>query len=215
MITAVLFDLDGTLADTAPDLGYALNLQLQRHGRQPIPIEIIRPHASAGARGLLKLGFNITPDDENFGAMRNEYLDLYEQNICRDTVLFPGIIDLLSTLQTRNIPWGIVTNKPERFTLPLVKLLGIFEHAASIVSGDSVPRPKPAPDSLLKAAKDIRIQPHEAIYVGDDERDVQAAQAAQMPSLIAGYGYLGNNTSPETWGAQAIIKYPADLLNFL
>jgi phosphoglycolate phosphatase len=215
MIRAVLFDLDGTLADTAPDLGYALNLQLQRYGRELLAIELIRPHASAGARGLLKLGFGIEPEDEEFGVMRSEYLDLYDQNLCRETVLFPGIDELLEALKTRAIPWGIVTNKPERFTLPLVKQLGLFHGAACVVCGDSVPRAKPHPDSLLRASEVLDITPGDIIYVGDDERDVQAARAARMTSIIAGYGYLGNGNHPETWGAQAIIKQPSEVLNFL
>jgi 2-phosphoglycolate phosphatase len=215
MIRAVLFDFDGTLADTAPDLGYALNLQLQRYGREPIPTEVMRPHSSAGARGLLKLGFGVTPEDENFSDLRSEYLDLYENNLCRNTVLFPGVVELLNSLEMLAIPWGIVTNKPHRFTVPLIKQLGLSDRANCVVSGDSVPRPKPYPDSLLKASEEMGIKPEDAIYVGDDERDVQAANAARMRSVVAGYGYLGIGNHPEDWGAQGIITNPSEVLNFL
>ncbi|MBA2689336.1 MAG: HAD-IA family hydrolase [Burkholderiales bacterium] len=214
MIRAVLFDLDGTLADTAADLGYALNVQLQRHGRQALPMELIRRHASAGTPGLIKLGFNSGPQDHNFAALRSEYMRLYEDNLCRQTTLFPGIAELLDTLEERRLIWGIVTNKPQRFTVPLVKQLGIFERAGCVVSGDSVPRPKPHPDSLCQAAKELAIEPEQALYVGDDERDMQAATAAGMPKIIAGYGYLSDGSHPENWGAP-IINYPAQVLNFL
>ncbi|MES2353997.1 MAG: HAD-IA family hydrolase [Pseudomonadota bacterium] len=215
MIRVVLFDLDGTLADTAPDLGYALNLQLQRHGRAPLPIALIRPHASMGARGLLKLGFGIELEDTNFTSMRNEYLELYEQNLCRETALFPGTAELLNTLESRAILWGIVTNKPERFTLPLVKQLGLFDRAACVISGDTVARPKPHPDALFKALEETGTTPTQAIYIGDDERDIQAASAAQMKSIIAGYGYLGGDNAPNTWGAHATVTHPLEILNFL
>ena len=215
MIRAVLFDLDGTLADTAPDLGYALNLQLQRYGRAPLPIAAIRPHASAGSRGLLQLGFGIGPGDADFEAMRQEYLALYDENLCRATTLFPGVLELLTALEQTAVAWGIVTNKPHRYTVPLVEQLGLAGRAGCVVSGDTVPRSKPHPDSLFKASSDLGIAPGEAIYLGDDERDTQAALAAGMRSVIAGYGYLGEGNHPETWGAEAIIRHPAELLIYL
>jgi 2-phosphoglycolate phosphatase len=215
MIRAVLFDFDGTLADTAPDLGFALNEQLLRHGRQPLPISEIRPHASAGARGLLKLGFGIEPDDERFAAMRTEYLDLYDANLWRSTTLFPGVASLLAALEQQHVQWGIVTNKPERFTRPLVERLGLLSRAASLISGDTCTRAKPFPDPLLKAAADMALKPAHVIYVGDDERDVQAAHAAGMRSVIAGYGYLGTGNHPDEWGADALISEPGEILNYL
>ena len=215
MMRAVLFDLDGTLADTAPDLGYALNLQLLRHGKEPLPIETIRPHASAGSRGLLQLGFGIGPENAHFEAMRREYLALYDENLCRETVLFPGVAEMLAALEAMPIFWGIVTNKPQRFTTPLVEQLGLAARAGCVVSGDSVPRAKPYPDSLLKASGELRVAPGESLYLGDDERDTQAAHAAGMRSLIAGYGYLGTGNHPEKWGADAIIDHPAEILNYL
>ncbi|HVK55873.1 MAG TPA: HAD-IA family hydrolase [Burkholderiales bacterium] len=215
MIRAVLFDLDGTLADTAPDLGYALNLQLQLHGREPLQFEQMRPHTSSGTIGLLRLGFGVTPGSENFDALRLEFMNLYEQNLCRETTLFPGVPELLADLESRGLPWGIVTNKPKRFTPALVKLLGVFDRAACVISGDSTARPKPHPDSLFKAAEEISVAPEEALYVGDDQRDVQAARAARMLCLIAGYGYLGADANPSEWGGHAIINHPSELLDFL
>lgn len=215
MIRAVLFDLDGTLADTAPDLGFALNLQLERHGRQSLPLHLIRPHASAGTRGLLKLGFGLTPDDAQWLAMRDEFLALYDRHLCRDTVLFEGVPALLAGLDARGIPWGIVTNKPHRFTMPLVEALGLAGRARCVVSGDLAPRAKPFPDSLQLATAQLNIAPGDAIYVGDDERDAQAALASGMPMLVAGYGYLGAAARPETWGAIGVVDRPEDVLNFL
>jgi phosphoglycolate phosphatase len=215
MIEAVLFDLDGTLADTAPDLGFALNQQLFRHGKRPLPIKAIRPHASAGSRGLLMLGFGVTPADPRYEAMREEYLNLYADNLCRGTVLFSGVGALLDALEERGVKWGIVTNKPERFTVPLVERLGLLQRAASVVSGDTCPRAKPYPDSLLKAAADIAVPPGNAVYVGDDERDVLAARGAGMSCIIAGYGYLGTGSHPDEWGADSIVQRPSEILNFL
>jgi 2-phosphoglycolate phosphatase len=203
-VKAVLFDLDGTL-----------NRLLQKHGKDTIPINVIRPHASAGARGLLKLGFDVVPEDKNFNGLRKEFLQFYEDFICHETVFFPEILGLLAELEKRSLPWGIVTNKPHRFTVPLVEKLGLSQRAACVVSGDIVPRAKPAPDSLLKAAEIIKLSPENIVYVGDDERDIQAARAANMPSIIAGYGYLGVNTHPENWQATAEIKTPKELLNLL
>lgn len=211
-IKAVLFDLDGTFADTALDLGFALNQQRRLHGLPPLPQDVVRPQASHGARGLLKLGFGIGSDDPKFAAMRAEYLDLYEQHICDHTVLFPGMPELLLELQQRNIAWGIVTNKPARFTIPLMEKLGLIQDAACIVSGDTTANSKPHPEPLLTAARQIGIAPEECLYVGDAERDVEAALAAHMQVLIAMYGYLGEDDHPETWGAHGYIHKPMDVL---
>lgn len=215
MIRAVLFDLDGTLADTAPDLGHALNLQRERHGLAPLAQEIIRPYASHGTRGLFEIGFGLTPEDARFDPMREEYLELYTANLCRLTQLFPGIAALLEALEERNIHWGVVTNKPARFTEPLLEQLGLIGRAASIVSGDTCPHPKPHPEPLLCAARDIGVAPQHCLYVGDAERDIEAARAAGMPALIADYGYLGAADRPETWGAQGRIDTPLGILAFL
>ena len=159
MIQGILFDLDGTLADTAPDLGYALNTLLLRYGRDPVTLERIRPRASQGARGLLDVGFGVQPGDPYFEELRDEFLQLYRDNLCRHTVLFEGIPQLLSTLEARGLPWGIVTNKLARFTDPLVAQLGLAERAACVVSGDTYAKPKPYPDPLLGAAREMELTP--------------------------------------------------------
>ena len=215
MIKAVLFDFDGTVADTAPDLGHALNRQRIDRNLQPLPIEQIRTQASAGTRGLLGLGFNIKPGDDGFEHMRDEFLDFYTQRLCHDTCLFPGMAELLNQLNKRNLPWGIVTNKPARFTHPLIQQLGLQQHVACVVCGDETAHTKPHPEPLLVASQNIAIAPSECIYLGDDLRDVEASLAAGMLPIIAGYGYLGNDQPPETWGAKYIINHPQDLLTYL
>ena len=212
---AVLFDLDGTLADTAPDLGHALNLQRERHGLPPLPQEIIRPYASHGTVGLFDIGFGLTPQDARFAPMREEYLALYTANLCLHTTLFPGMAELLAALEARNISWGVVTNKPARFTNPLLELLGLSKRAASIISGDTCSHPKPHPEPLLCAAREIGVAPQSCLYIGDAERDIEAARAAGMSALIADYGYLSAEDRPETWGADGRIDTPLGILAFL
>lgn len=212
---AVLFDLDGTLADTAPDLGHALNLQRERHGLPPLPQETIRPYASHGTVGLFDIGFSLTPQDARFAPMREEYLALYTANLCLYTRLFPGIAELLDELEDKGIAWGVVTNKPARFTEPLLELLGLTQRAASVISGDTCAHPKPHPEPLLCAARETGADPANCLYVGDAERDIEAALAAGMPALIAAYGYLGGDDQPETWGAIGTIQNPSEILRYL
>lgn len=214
-VGAVLFDLDGTLADTALDLGFALNQQRQRHGLTSLPHELIRPQASHGARGLLKLGFHVTAESPNFDALRNEFLELYSRHICDHTVLFPGTADLLQALEARGIRWGVVTNKPARFTLPLLQALKLEQRTACIISGDTTANAKPHPEPLLTAAALVRLAPAACLYVGDAERDVESAVAAGMRVLIANYGYLDETDRPETWGAHGRIDTPLDVLKYL
>ncbi|MCE5180278.1 MAG: HAD-IA family hydrolase [Betaproteobacteria bacterium] len=212
---AVLFDLDGTLADTAPDLGHALNLQRERHGLPSLAQEIIRPYASHGTVGLFDIGFGLTPQDARFAPMREEYLALYTANLCLHTTLFPGMAELLDELEDKGIAWGVVTNKPARFTNPLMEQLGLINRAASIISGDTCPHPKPHPEPLLAAAREIGVAPQSCLYIGDAERDIEAAHAADMPAILAAYGYLGAADRPETWGADASIQHPAEILGYL
>jgi 2-phosphoglycolate phosphatase len=212
---AVLFDFDGTLADTAPDLGYALNLQRQRHGLEPLPDSVIRPYASHGTRGLIEIGFDLTPKDALFPDMRQEYLGLYDEVFCRQPMLFEGMAELLRMIEDMGMLWGVVTNKPARFTVPMVEKLGLKQRAACVVSGDDCSRPKPYPDTLLLASKHTGIAPAESIYVGDAERDVVAGRAAGMGTIVARYGYLSEDDSPEEWGANGIIDVPGELLPFL
>ena len=214
-VAAFLFDLDGTLIDTAPDLGHALNLQRGRHGLAPLADAVIRPQASHGARGLLSLGFGIEPGDAKFSAMREELLELYAANLCRLSRPFPGIPELLDALETRGLKWGVVTNKPARFTEPLLSLPDLAERAACIVSGDTCPQPKPHPAPMRAAAELCGASPAQCLYLGDAERDIQAARAAAMPALVAAWGYLDAADQPHTWGAHAEIRHPADALDFL
>lgn len=214
-IHAVLFDLDGTLVDTAPDLGYALNLLRGEHGLPPLPDDVIRPQASHGARGLLKLGFDVEPDDARFPALREGFLERYAANICRHSRPFPGILDLLGALEARGLQWGVVTNKPARFTEPLMSILDLAERAACIVSGDTCPQPKPHPAPMLAAAELCGTDPAHCLYLGDAERDIEAARAAGMPALVAAWGYLDATDQPHTWGAHGSVSHPLDTLNFL
>jgi len=208
----VLFDLDGTLADTAPDLGFALNQQRLARGMPELPIEAVRSQASSGARGLLKIGFGIEPGQSGYDAMRDEFLDIYEVNLARSSRLFPGVSALLEQIERRGLRWGIVTNKAERFTFPLLRALTLVDRAACVICGDTTPNPKPHPAPLLAAAEKLGIPARQCIYVGDDERDVQAGHAAGMPVVVARYGYLGNGTPPQLWGADGFIDAPEDLL---
>lgn len=214
-IRAVLFDLDGTLIDTAPDLAYALNLQRNRHGLPALDNALIRPQASHGARGLLDVGFDLHPDDPHYGIMREEFLQIYSENICRRSLPFPGILELLDALEAKNLAWGVVTNKPARFTEPLLSILDLAERASCIVSGDTCPQCKPHPAPMLVAAELCETEPAQCLYVGDAARDIEAATAAGMPALAAAWGYLDSTDAPDTWGAHAIIHAPAELLAYL
>jgi phosphoglycolate phosphatase len=205
-IAAVLFDQDGTLADTAPDIARTVNLRRERRGLAGVPPASVRPYVSSGARGMIGAAFQVTPGHPQFQAMREEFLDLYAGNLCIDTRLFPGMDALLRSLEARRVPWGVVTNKFERFAIPVMEGLGLSKRCAVLVGGDTCARPKPFPDPLLYAAETIRTAPGRTLYVGDDERDVLAARAAGMPVLAAGYGYLGDGPSPAAWKADAIVN---------
>lgn len=214
MIKAVLFDLDGTFADTAPDLTYALNRVRGERGLPPLPLAATRPVASQGARGLIGAGFGIHPGDPGYDPLREEFLAVYADNLCRETRLFAGIPELLDQLEARSLPWGIVTNKAERFTFPLLDLLGVRSRPACVIGGDTTGRIKPHPEPLLAASRAIGLAPQSCIYLGDDRRDVEAGQAAGMKTAIAKWGYL-NGQDPETWNADHMIEQPLDLLRLL
>lgn len=213
--SVILFDLDGTLVDTAPDLGFALNLQRERHGLAPLPQSVIRPFASHGSRGLLFAGFNITPEDESFGRMREEYLNLYDEVFTRSPVLFEGVDAVLNAIENKGVPWGIVTNKPRRFSEPLISALQLQQRAGCLVCGDDAPRAKPYPDTLLMACQITGWKATSCVYVGDAERDVQAGRAAGMKTIIALFGYIDVTEKPEEWGADAMISQPGELLTLL
>jgi phosphoglycolate phosphatase len=215
-IRAVLFDLDGTLADTAPDLAGALNRLLAEHGRGPVPLERARPVTSSGARGMLQIGFGIDPQDPRYERLKARFLDLYGDRVCGETRLFDGIAELLAALERRGLAWGVVTNKPERFTVALLEALALRARAACVVGGDTAERAKPHPDPLLHAVQVLGVEPARCLYVGDDLRDVQAARAAGMPVIAAAYGYLGDGDgNPHAWGADAVIAHPFEVLNHL
>lgn len=213
-VRAVLFDLDGTLADTAPDLGGAVNRMRERRGLASLPIEHLRPLASSGARGMLAAGLGKTPTDADYDALREEFLSEYERALAVGTCLFDGIDDLLLTLRARGVDWGIVTNKVMRFTAPVVAGLGLG-NAAVVIAGDSTPHPKPHPAPLLAACERLAVAPADCVYVGDDRRDIEAARAAGMPSIAAGWGYLGEHGDVHAWEADAVVDHPRALLPLL
>ncbi len=212
MPEGIFFDLDGTLADTAPDLGAALNCLLGEEGRAALSYATLRPHVSAGARGLLQVGFGITPHDPLYASLRERFLDIYERSLCQATVLFPGMALVLDALEARGIAWGVVTNKPERFTLPLLAALGLSQRAAAIVGGDTTARAKPDPLPLLHACTVAGVAASASVYIGDDLRDIQAGRAAGMRTFAAAWGYLGNGPPIDAWGADSTIASPAALL---
>ncbi|MBA2723268.1 MAG: phosphoglycolate phosphatase [Methylibium sp.] len=210
-VRAVLFDLDGTLADTAPDLGGAVNRMRERRGMEALPLELLRPVASSGARGMLGVGFEVTPETPGYDLLRDEFLAEYESALDRDSRLFDGITECLAALQTQGLRWGIVTNKAERFTTPVVAGLGLAAHAAVVIAGDTTAYAKPHPAPLLEACRRLGIAPHHAVYVGDDLRDMQAARAAGMPCIAAAYGYLGGTPDLNSWQPDAVIATPGAL----
>lgn len=215
MTRAVLFDLDGTFADTAPDLAAALNHVRASRDLPPLPLSVLRPQASHGSAGLLKVGMNVTPESPDFQALRDIFLRHYEQHICDHTQVFAGVAELIRTLEQRQLPWGIVTNKPHRYTLPLMQALGYVDRAACLISGDTCAHAKPHPAPMLKACETIGIAASEGIYLGDDKRDMQAANAVNMRGIIAQYGYVSEDVSVAYWQAYASINAPAELLNYL
>jgi N-acetyl-D-muramate 6-phosphate phosphatase len=212
---AVLFDLDGTLADTAPDLAAAVNKMRHERGLEMVPLENLRPLASAGARGLIGGAFGIGPEHPEFAGMREEFLANYEADLCIETTLFQGIDAVLDELDARGVRWGIVTNKVARLTDPLVALLGLDLRAGCVVSGDTTPHSKPHPAPLLHAARMLDLPPERIVYVGDDLRDVQAGFAAGMVTVAAAYGYCGNDIPPTRWHAQHVVQSPAELQKLL
>ncbi len=215
MIKAVLFDLDGTFADTAPDLAAALNQVLQEEGRQPLPYEVIRPVVSHGGIALIRLGFNLTPQHIDFERLKQRLLAIYLNNISALTTLFDGMDTLLEILENNNISWGIVTNKPGWLTDPLMEQLGYSNRAATIVSGDTTTERKPHPEPLFYACRQMNCHPSECVYVGDAERDIIAGNKAGMTTLTALFGYIEPGDTPENWGADAMIKHPEEIESFL
>jgi N-acetyl-D-muramate 6-phosphate phosphatase len=214
-LRAVLFDLDGTLIDSAPDLAGAANDMLIARGLAPHPLAHFRPMVGSGARGMVGRAFDIGPNDDRFNALRDEFLQRYEARMTRETQVFDDVRALLDALSADALPWGIVTNKATRFSEPLVRALGLAARAATLVCGDTTPHSKPHPAPLLEAARRLRIDAADCVYVGDDLRDVQAGRAAGMGTIAVGWGYHGTGEPIEAWGADHIVPTPADLLKRL
>ncbi|MBU3695020.1 MAG: phosphoglycolate phosphatase [Rhodocyclaceae bacterium] len=211
MLEAVFFDLDGTFADTAPDLAAAANSLRADRGLEPLPLERLRPMASHGARGMLGEALGLTPQDEAYAATAEVFLQRYEAALCVHTVVFDGLWPVVDALEARGLAWGIVTNKAMRFAGPLCRALGIEGRAAAVVGGDTTPHAKPHPAPLLHAASVARVEPGGCIYVGDDLRDVQAGRAAGMRTVAVAYGYNGKGDPPDAWGADHLVMTPAEL----
>ena len=211
MTALILFDFDGTLADTAPDLGAAANRQRTRAGLEPLPLEVLRPYSSAGARGLLRCALNLMPTDETYEAHRVQFLKDYEAAMTVDTCLFDGVPELLAQIKNEGMAWGIVTNKSERLTHPLLNLMNLAKRSQAIIGGDTTPFAKPHPAPILKAAEICSVNPLNCIYVGDDLRDIEAGKAAGMKTVAAAYGYCGCDEHISDWGADHIIQHPSEL----
>lgn len=214
-VQAVLFDLDGTLIDSAPDLAAAADAMRVVRGLPSLPLAQYRPMAGAGARGLLAVAFGMTPDHVDYDTLREEFFCIYERSLTQRTQIFDGVPELLATFINQGLKWGVVTNKAERFTLPLTRAMAMFESAGAIVSGDTTPFAKPHPAPLLEAARRLGVEASRCVYVGDDERDIVAGQAAGMATVAVTYGYLGAQADTSQWGANATINCVYELLGLL
>jgi phosphoglycolate phosphatase len=211
----VLFDLDGTLLDTAPDMVRALHRLCRERGLPEPALATIRPTVSHGSPGMLKAGLGLDIDDPRYTECNQRFLELYHDAIAVETILFPGMDEVLAHLEDRAIHWGVVTNKPGWLTEPLMKSLGLWTRAACVVSGDTLDKRKPDPEPLWHACEQIKVAPSRSLYVGDAERDVQAGKRAGMITLVAGFGYLGVEDQPMQWGADGFLEQPADLFDWL
>ena len=214
-VDAVLFDLDGTLIDSAPDLAGACNDMRADRGLAALPYDQLRAMVGSGARGMVGTGFGVCPDDDGYLSLRDEFLARYGQRMTRETGVFAAVPALLVSLRERSLPWGIVTNKAARFAQPLVEWLGLGAGMAALVCGDTTPHAKPHPAPLIEAARRMRVDPSRCAYVGDDRRDVDAGRAAGMRTLVAAWGYLGAGEPPAQWGADAVVSVPGEVLRWI
>jgi N-acetyl-D-muramate 6-phosphate phosphatase len=212
---AILFDLDGTLIDSAPDLAGAGNDMRLARGLAPHPLAHFRPMVGSGARGMVGRALGVGPEDAAFAALRDEFLQRYEARMTRETRVFDGMAAVLAQIEVWGLPWGIVTNKVTRFAEPLVRALGLLRGAAALVCGDTTPHAKPHPEPLLEAARRLGVAAAECVYVGDDLRDVQAGLAAGMRTIVAEWGYLGEGEAVHAWGADHLVRTPNELLKLL
>ncbi len=214
-IQTVLFDLDGTLIDTAPDMADALNILLQEEARPALPYEIIRPVVSNGSVALVQLGFPDVKDVATQERLKQRYLEIYQSNLCVNSVLFPGMQQLIDTIESRQLNWGVVTNKPGWLTDPLMQQIGLAERAACIVSGDTTANRKPHPEPMYLACKLSNSEAHQCLYIGDAQRDIEAGNNAGMLTVIASYGYIGDWENTSDWGAQHTAQSPLDILELI
>jgi 2-phosphoglycolate phosphatase len=215
VIRAVLFDLDGTLIDSAPDLAGTANDMRVARGFQPLPYYAYRSLVSNGARGMLAVGLSLTPSDDAFEQARVEFLERYSKRLTRETQVFPEVEPVLAKLDQARFPWGIVTNKMERYTLPIVAALGLDRRSGAVISGDTTPHAKPHPAPLIEAARRMQVAPEHCMYVGDDLRDIESGKAAGMVTVSAAWGYLGDGGAVDEWRADFVIHRPSELLNLL
>ena len=215
MISSVFFDLDGTLADTAPDLAAALNQILQEQNKPALPLESIRPAVSLGGNAMIKLAFAMEEDDPEFDELRQRFLEIYHQRLHQDTHVFPGIGKALDYIESNNMIWGVVTNKPEWLTHPVMEQLNLTQRTACIVSGDTTEFRKPHPGPMLYACELAKCVPETSLYVGDALRDIEAGRAAGMKTLIADYGYIAKDENPDAWNADGSISEPEEIINWL
>jgi phosphoglycolate phosphatase len=214
-VDAVLFDLDGTLVDSAPDLAGAVNDLRATHGRPPLAFDVLRPMVGSGARGMVGVAFGVKPGDSEFEPLRDAFLVRYAERLLQHTRVFDAMHAVLEGIEASGLRWGIVTNKAMRFTDPIVAGLQLQTRVAALVAGDTTPHAKPHPAPLLEAARQLALAPQRCVYVGDDLRDMQAGQAAGMATLAAGWGYLGAGAAVHEWGADAVLAHPGELLNWL
>lgn len=215
MIDTVLFDLDGTLADTAPDLADALNKTLVEEQRAPLPFETIRPVVSHGGKAMIKLAFNLGPEDHDYERLRQRFLDIYLANIALKTRLFEGMEAFLNEIEARGMRWGVVTNKPSWLTDPLMEAMNLHRRASTIISGDTAAHSKPHPEPMFLACAQSGSDPAKCVYIGDAERDIEAGRAAGMKTLVAMFGYIQEHDIPAQWGADALIEHPAQAWTFI
>ena len=214
-LRTVLFDLDGTLADTAPDLAYALNRVREEQGLAPLPFATIRPHVSHGGIALTRLGFQLEPEHPDFPPLRERLLAIYRDNLTRETRLFPGMHELLESIEQHGMNWGVVTNKPAWLTDPLIEQLGLSQRAACIVSGDTCSNRKPHPESILYGCRLAGSEAQQCVYVGDAQRDIEAGRRAGMQTIVALFGYIGEHDDPHSWQADLLFDTPQDIKAWL
>lgn len=214
-INTVFFDLDGTLADTAPDLAKALNQLLEEKNKTALPFKEIRPVVSHGGNALIRLAFNISENQPEFSSLKERFLQLYQSRLHNGTTLFAGMADVLEILEKENFIWGVITNKPAWLTNPLMQQLGLVGRAACIISGDSSAYSKPHPAPLQLANEITNTKPESCIYIGDAKRDIDAGRAAGMYTLVACYGYLGNEDQPETWNADGMVQSVPEIIDWI